>query len=240
MEIAILYETDNILAINKPAGVMVHHDGKSKDKVVLTDWILEHYPDIATVGENMGDIARPGIVHRLDEDTSGVLLIAKNQDTFLFLKEQFQNRTIKKEYNAFAWGHFKESAGVIDVPIGRNKNDFRRWHAGRGTRGELREAVTHWNVVQNFSDENDERLCFLSLAPLTGRTHQLRVHLQYLQRPIVCDSLYGPSKPAALGFGRLALHARSIAFIDREGQKQQIIAPYPADFEEAIAKYCPL
>lgn len=240
MQISILYENDDLLVINKPAGLMVHSDGKAK-KTTLTDWILEHYPSLKGVGEPMsaGDtvIDRPGIVHRLDEETSGALIIAKHQQSFLMLKEQFQNRSVKKEYHAFVWGHFKEGAGMVDAAIGRNKNDFRKWHAGRGARGEMRDAVTHYQVKHQFLDENDERFSFIQLFPMTGRTHQLRVHMQYLQRPIVGDRLYGESKPAALGFSRVALHARMVTFKGGGGDMVSITAPYPQDFEVAIAKY---
>lgn len=240
IDIKILLETKDYLVINKPAHLMVHGDGK-KDVPVLTDWIIEHYPEMKGVGEPMliGDekIDRPGIVHRLDEETSGALLIAKNQNAFLFFKKQFQDREIEKEYHAFVWGNLKEETGIIDISIGRNKNDFRKWHAGRGTRGEEREAVTKWQLIKNFEDENGEKFAFLKLFPKTGRTHQLRVHMKYIQRPIVSDSLYTDSKENALGFDRVALHAYKIAFIDMDGKKIEVIAPYPKDFEVAIARY---
>lgn len=243
MEITVLYETDDLVVINKPAGLMVHSDGK-KDVPVLTDWVLETYPKTKEVGEPMvvdgKTIYRPGIVHRLDEQTSGALIIAKNQETFLFLKKQFQDRTIKKEYHAFVWGHFKEVQGMCDVPIGRSKTDFRRWHAGKGTRGEVREAVTTYTVMEQFLDDNNERFSLVSLSPLTGRTHQLRVHMQYLQRPIVSDGVYGPSKPKALGFERVALHAHRITLTIPSGEQVTIEALYPKDFEAAVAKYCSL
>lgn len=236
MEIPILFENDDLLVINKPAGLMVHSDGKTK-KETLTDWVLKERPDIAGVGEMMGDVERPGIVHRLDEETSGALLIAKTQPAFEYLKKQFQDRTVQKEYHAFVWGHFKELSGIVDEPIGRNATDFRRWHAGRGARGEMREAVTKWQVVNQFVDEQNEQFSFLHLFPKTGRTHQLRVHMKYLQRPIVADSLYAPSKISALGFERLALHARQISFLSLSGEPFTIEAPYPADFKNALAKY---
>ena len=235
----ILFEDNAILVLQKPSGFVVHPDGK-KDKASVTDWILQHYPEIKGVGEpqiiNGAAIDRPGIVHRLDEETSGALIIAKTQEAFLYLKEQFQNRTIQKEYHAFVWGGFKENEGVIDEPIGRNKNDFRRWHAGRGMRGEVREALTSWKVQAQFEHEG-EKYSFINLFPKTGRTHQLRVHMKYIQRPIVGDTLYGPTKPYALGFERVALHARKVAFTDLEGVKREVEAPYEADFEDALAKY---
>lgn len=243
MNISILHETDDLLVINKPSGLMVHSDGKTK-KLTLADWVLEHYPLLKGVGEPMlieGEtLDRPGIVHRLDEETSGCLILAKTQESFLSLKSQFQNRIIKKQYHAFVWGHFKESAGIVDASIGRNKNDFRKWHAGRGSRGELRDAVTHWQVKEMFFDENEEKFSLVYLFPLTGRTHQLRVHMQYLQRPIVADRLYGESKPDALGFTRVALHARTVTFQDISGKTHTITAPYEVDFASAIAKYSPV
>ncbi len=236
MEIPILFENDDCMVINKPAGLMVHSDGKTT-KPTLVDWILKERPGIAGVGEAQNGVERPGIVHRLDEDTSGALVIAKTQEMFEHLKKQFQDRDTQKEYHAFVWGHFKESVGIVDEPIGRNANDFRRWHAGRGARGEMREAVTRWQAVQQFEDEQSEKFSFMHLFPKTGRTHQLRVHMKYLQRPIVADSLYGPSKPLALGFQRLALHARKISFFDRTDQEITVEAPYPEDFQKALAKY---
>lgn len=236
MEIPILFENEEVLVINKPAGLMVHSDGKTA-KETLVDWILKGRPEIAGVGEPQAGIDRPGIVHRLDEETSGALVIAKTAASFENLKAQFQDRRTQKEYHAFVWGHFKESAGTIDEPIGRSSGDFRRWQAGRGTRGEVREAVTRWQAVEQFSDENGEQFSFMHLFPKTGRTHQLRVHMKYLQRPIVADSLYAASKPAALGFDRLALHARNISFFDLQGDLVTIEAPYPEDFQHALAKY---
>lgn len=236
----ILLENSDFFVINKSSGLVVHADGKST-KETLVDWIIEKYPNIKDVGEPMlidGKVLpRPGIVHRLDEETSGCMIIAKNQAAFDFFKKQFQDRLIEKEYHAFVWGHFKEKVGVIDIPIGRNKNDFRRWHAGRGVRGETRDAVTKWEVEMQFVDENNEQFSFLKLFPKTGRTHQIRVHMKHIQRPIVGDTLYAPTKPNALGFERVALHARKISFQDMEGKNIEVVAPYEADFESAIARY---
>lgn len=240
MEPDILLETPDYLILNKPAGLLVHADGK-KNIPTLTDWILKKYPELQGVGEpvtfNEQEIDRPGIVHRLDEETSGVIIIAKNQPTFAYLKKLFMNREIQKEYHAFVWGHFKETQGLVDEPIGRNKNDFRRRHAGRGLRGEAKEAVTQWEAVHQFEDEKGELFSFMHLFPKTGRTHQLRVHMKYLQRPIVSDHLYAPTKRDALGFSRVALHARRISFTDPKGDAVSIEAPYPKDFTDALAKY---
>ncbi len=240
MDFDVLLETKDFLVINKPAGLMVHPDGR-KDVATLTDWLVVHYPDMKGVGEparfNEEMIDRPGIVHRLDEDTSGVLIVARTKEAFLHFKKQFMDRTIEKEYHAFVWGHMKDSDGVVDVPIGRNKEDFRRRHAGRGVRGEVKEALTHWKCVERITDEEGNQFSFMRLFPKTGRTHQLRVHMKYIQRPIVGDTLYAPTKQEALGFHRLALHARRIAFRDLTGDTITVEAPYPADFAAAVAKY---
>ena len=236
----ILFEDNDLFVINKPAGIMVHPDGKRSEETIA-DWVKRERPETVGVGEPMEVdgklIDRPGIVHRLDEETSGALIIAKNQKSFEYLKQQFQAHTITKEYHAFVWGHFKEPKGVVDEPIGRNKNDFRRWHAGRGVRGELREASTSFEVAEQFADGEGEQFSFVHLFPKTGRTHQLRVHMKYLQRPIVADHLYAPTKPDALGFARVALHARKVTFSTLSGEHLSVEAPYPEDFEHALAKY---
>jgi len=238
MQIDILFETPDLLVINKPSGLRTHGDGKSEVPTVV-DWIVKERPEIVGVGEDMESngvlIQRPGIVHRLDEETSGVLIIAKTQTSFEYLKQQFKDRLVQKEYHAFVWGHFKEVSGVVDAPIGRSTGDFRRWQAGRGIRGEMRDALTTWNVQCQFEDEHRERFSYIELWPKTGRTHQLRVHMKYLQRPIVSDRLYGGKD--ALGFARVALHAREIAFREPGGEMRNVAAPYPRDFEEAIARY---
>ncbi|MEK7228144.1 MAG: RluA family pseudouridine synthase [Patescibacteria group bacterium] len=240
MEPTILFETNDYLVINKPSGLMVHSDGKT-DKPTLTDWIIKKYPELKGIGEPIvsdeQEIDRPGIVHRLDEETSGVIIVAKTQESFTYFKKLFMNREIQKEYHAFVWGHFKEASGTVAEPIGRNKNDFRQRHAGRGIRGETKEAITKWEAMNQFEDEQGQQFSFMHLFPKTGRTHQLRVHMKFLQRPIVSDTLYAPTKPDALGFSRVALHARKISFVDQDGQKIEAEAPYPPDFEAAIASF---
>ncbi len=231
----VLYEDKNILAIDKPSGISVHADGKSKEKD-LTHWILENYPEMENVGEPIvseeSEIKRPGIVHRLDKDTSGVLLLVKNQKAHEFLKKQFQDREIKKTYHAIVSGFFKEDKGVINKPIGRSPSDFRRRLAGRGARGELREAITEYTVLKKFEDKNGNKFSYLEVRPKTGRTHQIRVHMKYLNHPVACDSLYDPGKPCPLGISRLALHAKSIEFENLEGKKIKIEAPLPEDFKK--------
>lgn len=231
-KINILYEDEHILAIDKPAGLMVHGDGRS-DEPTLVDWILEKYPALRDVGEPMTladgtTIMRPGIVHRLDRETSGVLLIAKTPQAHERLKGQFQKHTIEKIYRAFVCGVMKRERGVIDRPIGRSTSDIRQWSAQRGARGEMRQAITHYRVLawgNGFS--------YLELRPMTGRTHQIRVHLKAFNHPVVGDILYGGEQGAALGFERCALHAVSIAFTLPGGARITVTAPLPNDFLEA-------
>ncbi|MGB8816031.1 MAG: RluA family pseudouridine synthase [Minisyncoccia bacterium] len=238
MKIPILYEDKDILVINKPAGLVVHSDGRTKEKT-LVDWILKKYPKVKNVGEDIIQkdgtvLKRPGIVHRIDRDTSGVLVIAKNQKSFLFLKKQFQDREIYKVYHAFLYGELKEVRGMIDRPIGRSSTDFRKWTAQRG-RGEEREAVTYFKMIiakDGFS--------FVEAIPKTGRTHQIRVHFRAIDYPIVMDALYAPESMLKnrkqLGFQRHALHARSIEIELINGNKKEIVAPYPEDFQKALIK----
>ncbi|AKM84014.1 TPA: RluA family pseudouridine synthase [Candidatus Campbellbacteria bacterium] len=232
-KIEIIYEDENILAINKPSGLVVHPDGKTTE-TTLVDWILKNYPEIEDVGEPLilstGEIIkRPGIVHRLDRETSGILLIAKNQKTFLFLKEQFKERAIKKSYRAFVYGEMKMEEGIVDRPIGRSNKDFRMWSAQRGARGQMRTAVTEYNVL-----ERGNGFSFVEANPKTGRTHQIRVHFKAINHPIVSDSLYAPKKEKGLGFERLALHSYSIEFSLPEGKKIKLEAELPPDFKKAL------
>lgn len=239
----ILHETDSYIVINKPAGLVVHADGKTKERT-LVDWIMENYPEMENVGEPLiltgkdgaeEIIKRPGIVHRLDRETSGVMIIAKTHDSFEFFKNAFKNRDISKTYHAFVWGHVKETEGVIDAAIARSKSDFRKWSAQRGKRGQQRSAVTNYKVLARFEDSN-QKFSFVELSPETGRTHQLRVHMKYLNHPIVGDELYGGKVFKALGFERTALHSRKIEFIDPEGEDQTFEAPYADDFLDQLSK----
>jgi 23S rRNA pseudouridine1911/1915/1917 synthase len=232
-KIKILYEDSNILAIDKPSGISVHGDGRSKEKTI-TDWVLKNYPKMKNVGEPMGEILRPGIVHRLDKDTSGVLLLAKNQKAHEFLKKQFQNREIKKTYIAVVSGWFKDDHGVINKPIGRSPSDFRRWLAGRGARGTLREAVTEYKVLKRFKVKNFEKFSLLEIHPKTGRTHQIRVHLKFLNHPVVCDSLYNPGGTCPKDISRLALHAKSIEFKNLKGEMIKVESPIPKEFKNVV------
>ncbi len=252
-KIAILYEDSDIVAINKPAGLMVHPDGRAKGPFI-TDWVVKEFPRAAKVGEparalDGTEILRPGIVHRLDRETSGVLLIAKTAKGHACLKKQFQDRTIKKKYVAFVWGDLKEEFGTITRPIGRSGSDFRRYSASRGSRGVEREAETYWTKLATVivpvklekvssgrnidATESKQRFTLMEAEPRTGRTHQIRVHFSAIQHPVVGDTLYAPNRPMMLGFERTALHARSIEFDTVKGEHIRVEAPLPKDFKDA-------
>ncbi|PCI30859.1 RluA family pseudouridine synthase [Candidatus Kaiserbacteria bacterium] len=231
-KITIIFEDENVLVLNKPAGLVVHGDGRTEEET-LSDWLIENYPEIEKVGEPWKEIPRPGIVHRLDRDTTGVMIIAKNQDTYEFLKDQFKEREVKKEYLAFAYDHFKEEEGEIDRAIGKSKSDFRRWSAQPGSRGVQREALTLWEALKEVSF-GSKVYTYMRLTPKTGRTHQLRVHLKAIHHPIVCDSLYAPKRECALGFNRLALHASKLTVELPGGEVKEFEAPLPEDFKSAL------
>jgi 23S rRNA pseudouridine1911/1915/1917 synthase len=273
-KITILFEDNDVLVINKPAGLAVHADVRTLTEASVASFILENYPKIKNVGEPMEvevaggptspdglrrankkiNIPRPGIVHRLDKETSGVLIIAKNQKTFESLKEQFQNHTIKKVYRAFVYGFVSDpkaslatgKRGTIDAPIGRSPRDIRMWTAGRGAREPLREAVTEYTVLNRFSDVSQDddtkptlehQFSYIEAYPKTGRTHQIRVHMRYINHPVVSDPLYRGAKEMALGMKRLALHAYSITFRLPNGMSHTVEAPPPADFKKVISTY---
>lgn len=233
MKIEVLYEDEHILVVSKPSGLLVHPSGKGGEKT-LCDFLTKRYPGIENVGEplklpNGKVIPRPGIIHRLDRDTSGVLLAAKDDKAFKNLKKQFKSRTIKKIYNAFVYGKVKDKQGSINLPLGRSKGDFRQYTTPIHARGEMREALTYFKVLEEAKD-----FSFLELIPKTGRTHQLRAHLKAVHHPIVCDRLYAPKKPCALGFNRVALHARAITFKNLKGKEIIVEAPIPRDFKKAL------
>lgn len=254
----IIFEDKHILVINKPSGLLVHGDGKSCEET-LADFLITSKKVKKNVGEPLviklnkgvttecalpsheykkGEliIHRPGIVHRLDRDTSGVMIIAKDNDTFFALKEQFQNRTMKKEYLAVVRGTFKENIGSISVPIGRSKNDFRKFLGGRGTRGELRDAVTDYRVLgKTRGSENDPQglidWSLILIKPRTGRTHQIRVHMTFTNHPVGGDTLYGDEKTIA-AFPRLMLHALRLTYTDKDDKIRVFEAPSPKEFKE--------
>jgi 23S rRNA pseudouridine1911/1915/1917 synthase len=236
MKIKILYEDKDVLVIDKPAGILVHGDGRDESENIVS-WFISKYPKSKNIGEDMEDqkgevIKRSGVVHRLDKDTSGVLLLAKTKKGFNHLKEQFQNHTIKKIYYSFIYGIPKIKRGIIDKPIGRNARDFRKKTTQRDMKGEVREAITNYVVLgenKNYS--------FVKAIPKTGRTHQIRVHFKSIGHPIVADSLYAGKVKNGLKFKRTALHSKSIEFQNTKGQMIKVEADFPDDFTEAMKAF---
>jgi len=233
MEVSILYEDKNLLAVNKPSGLVIHTDGRTKEDS-LVDWIKKNYPKLEKVGESLKistgeDIERWGIVHRIDRDTSGVVLIAKNQETYNFLKKQFLDRDIEKAYHAIVYGDVRYDEGIINLGLGRHKSDFRKRASGKVVKGEEKEAITHYKTLARKS-----KISFVEANPRTGRTHQLRVHFADIGHSIIGDKLYGVAKKSPIEIKRLALHAYSIEFTLPEGKWLKVIAPYPPDFQEAV------
>ncbi|MBI4366596.1 MAG: RluA family pseudouridine synthase [Deltaproteobacteria bacterium] len=224
----ILFEDTACLVVNKPAGMVVH-PGAGQARGTLVNALLAHCTDLAGVG----DAIRPGIVHRLDKGTSGVMVVAKTHAAHAALVRQFQERRVTKRYLAIVFGRIAE-AGRIDVPIGRHPTDRKRMST-RARRS--RPAETAWRVREYFGD----RAAWLEVDLGTGRTHQIRVHLSAAGHPIVGDAAYGAARALArlpseahealAGFPRPALHAWRLAFDHpATGERLQFIAPIPTDF----------
>jgi len=231
MEIKTIYEDQNIIAVNKPAGLLVHGGENIKTNIpTLVDWILKKYPEIKKIGD---DPLRPGIVHRLDKDTSGILIIAKNQKAFDYFKEQFKRRKIKKVYIALVNGLLKEDKGIIDLPIGKSKKDFRKKLASKKAIGKTREALTEYKVLKRFKNPNFPMGGFtlIEVFPKTGRTHQIRVHLKTLGHPIVGDRLYGFKKDS---LDRQFLHASSLEFTNIDASRLKLEADLPDELKNFL------
>lgn len=220
MNLPILYEDADIVAVAKPAGLVTHNDGRTKEDAA-EGWFQEKYPE-----------AQGGYVHRLDRDTSGVLVFAKNAAAYEFLRKAFHDREVKKTYLAFVYGSPKEEKGVIDFDIGRSRKDFRLRSAQPKAKGHLREALTRYEVVGETAGH-----ALLKVSPETGRTHQIRVHLKAIHHPVVGDSLYSPNHPPAIGISRLGLHAYALDLPLPTGVRAIITAPVPADLAPAFSHF---
>jgi len=241
IDITILYEDDDIVVINKPAGIIVHSDGKREEPTIV-DWFVSRYPDSSEVGEepiesdNGTVIKRPGVVHRLDRDTSGVLVLCKTNESHAHMKEQFQNHTIEKTYVAFVYGDMKKEKYHVSTPIGRART-FGRWTAiPKALRGRTRDSETYIEVKKHFQ-ENGQEYCLIEAKPKTGRTHQIRVHLQYLSHPIVADALYAGKRNSSqynLGFERQALHAYKLGLVTMTGEELTLRAPVTEEFTKYL------
>ncbi len=231
MNIEVIYEDENFLAVNKPAGWLVHRTSHESKGKTLVDWLKEYYPAIVKVGDNRE--FRPGIVHRLDKDTSGVMVIAKTQEYFNYLKRLFQNHLVKKTYLALVHGKIREAQGTIRKPIGLKPGTTKRTVFTAKAKM-VKPAETGYKLKQYLKiDGRDYSL--LEVIPKTGRTHQIRVHLASIGHPVVGDHLYGGKKlPHPLG--RLFLHADSIEFEKAAGERIRLSADLPQELSDFIDK----
>ncbi len=237
----IIYEDKDFVAVNKPAGLVVHAARiKTKNKRLktieptLADWFINKYPEAKTVGDDPE--MRPGIVHRLDKETSGIMLLAKTQKGFDYLKSLFQNRAIKKTYLALAFGKLEPRTGIIEKPIGIKNGTLKRSvHSEKMAK----EAITEYKVITNYQkDAKPHYFSLVEVSPKTGRTHQIRVHLASLGHPIVGDRLYGSKKSSVFSLqssvGRLMLHALSLEFTSDGGKRLRLEAEPPDGFSAIL------
>ncbi|MDI6820777.1 MAG: RluA family pseudouridine synthase [Patescibacteria group bacterium] len=228
-EIRIIYEDKDFVAINKPAGVLVHPTVEGADYTgTIVGWLLEHYPEIKTVGDKPN--VRPGIVHRLDKDTSGVLLVCRTQAFFEHMKTQFQLHQVIKSYLALVYGAPK-AEGVIDRAIGLRSGSVKRSVSARKMKM-IKPAITEYKTIETF-ERDGEKYSLVRLVPKTGRTHQLRVHMAFIGCPVVGDSLYG-RKENTLGITRQFLHAESIEFSLSNGKRIRTEAELSEDLQQVL------
>lgn len=222
----IRYEDDDIIIINKPAGMVVH-PGSGHEQDTLVNALLAHCPDLPGVG----DTKRPGIVHRLDKDTSGLIVVAKHDQALWDLQEQFKNRTVGKSYLALVDGHIQPPNALIDAPIGRDPRQRKKMAViPPGGSASARAAQTHYQALTFYEDDFTLVECRLH----TGRTHQIRVHLAYAGYPIVGDKVYGRRKPS-LPLKRHFLHA-AVLQIKRpcDGEELTIRSELPAELQAVL------
>lgn len=216
----IVYEDDDVIVVNKPQGMVVHPAPGHPDHT-LVNALLYHSP-LSTINGTF----RPGIVHRIDKDTSGLLMVAKNDLAHQSLAEQLRNKTNQREYLALVYGQIKEDEGTIDAPLGRNPQDRKKQAVVKGGR----HAVTHFKVMKRY-DNFTLIKCILE----TGRTHQIRVHMKYIGHPLVGDPLYGPRK--VIGKNGQFLHAALLGFKHpRTGEEMVFEAPLPENFQKMLDK----
>ena len=220
----IVYEDEDVLVINKPKGLVVHPAAGHQDDTLVNGLLYAMGDDLSGINGEL----RPGIVHRIDKDTSGLLAVAKNDLAHTVLASQLKDHTMARTYEAIVCGSFREDSGTVDAPIGRHPSDRKKMTV---TPRNSRNAVTHWEVVRRYRGYTHVR-CKLE----TGRTHQIRVHMAHIGHPILGDTVYGHKKPE-LGQDSQCLHAGLLCFRHpRDGRPVMVLAPLPAYFEEVLKK----
>lgn len=222
MELDVLYEDENVIVLNKPAGLVVH-PGAGHDKNTLVNALIYHWPEIAQVGEPK----RPGIVHRLDKETSGVMIVARRQAAYEWLVRQFKSRKVQKSYLALLDGTPPTPTGRIETRIGRDEKIRQRMAVTYGEKG--RKAVTEYFTRKNFANHT-----LVEADLLTGRTHQIRVHMAFIGCPVVGDRVYGRRKPS-LDLERFFLHASGLSIrLPGEKEERRFEAPLPQDLQHVL------
>ena len=220
----VCYEDADVIVVNKPKGLVVHPAPGHPDGT-LVNALLAHCGDSLS---GIGGERRPGIVHRIDMDTSGLLIVAKNDFAHQRLSDQLKDHTLRRTYECIVRGGFREDSGTVDAPIGRDPRDRKRMAV---TEKNSRPAVTHWEVIERYGQYTHLR-CRLE----TGRTHQIRVHMAYINHPIAGDPLYGVKKPE-LGLTSQCLHAKELTFLHpRTGEEITVSCPLPEEFQNALQK----
>ena len=223
MALEIVYEDSDVMVINKPKGLVVHPAAGHQDDTLVNG--LMYARGDALSGIN--GVLRPGIVHRIDKDTSGLLIVAKHDAAHLHLAGQLKDHTLSRVYEAVVCGTFREDSGTVDAPIGRHPTDRKRMAITR----EGKDAVTHWEVIARYRGYTHVR-CRLE----TGRTHQIRVHMAHLGHPILGDMVYGKKKPE-LGQDTQCLHARCLRFVHPStGKTVTVESELPDYFREVLEK----
>jgi len=231
MKLEIIYQDENIIVVNKPSGMMVHPTDIEKENTLVNALVVT-FPEIKNINDGSeGSWMRPGIVHRLDKDTSGAIVVARNQKTFDELKRKFANREMEKNYVALVYGHLKNKSGVIDAPIARSAS-FKKQKIARGKmKGTARGAVTEYKLLKRFEDYD-----LVEAFPKTGRMHQIRVHFSSIGNPVVGDEKYKRKDLSIpVGVERHFLHAQKLKF-ELFGKNYSFEAPLPKDFEDFIKK----
>ena len=224
MALDIAYEDEDLLVINKPKGLVVHPAAGHQDDTLVNGLLYALGDDLSGINGEL----RPGIVHRIDKDTSGLLAVAKNDFAHAFLAFQLKDHSMARTYEAIVCGSFREDSGTVDAPIGRHPSDRKKMCV---TERNSRNAVTHWEVVKRYRGYTHIR-CKLE----TGRTHQIRVHMAHIGHPLLGDTVYGHKKPE-LGQSSQCLHAGALCFRHpRDGRPVMVFAPLPEYFQQVIEK----
>lgn len=228
MEPTIIYEDKDLIVINKPAGLAVHAGGSIKEGEALTAWLVKKFPEIKNIGDDPA--LRPGIVHRLDKETSGVMVVARNQESFEILKQLFKTRQVEKRYIVLVQGVVAEKSGVIKLSIGMLRGNGVKRTTREKFGKEMKDAITEFRVLERFQNAT-----LVEARPKTGRMHQIRAHFAALHHSVVGDRLYGKNGVKPEGPGRQFLHAGSLSFSYPGGRRFVFEAALPQDLKSFLA-----